>query len=120
MKKTFDWRGLLYVVGILAFFVGAIDPLEGSVLIVAGSFLITVYKFLRGDRHKKAFLTAFLMITIGVAYMFWISSLGGIGANAKSWWWIIPVVPYPVGWLLTAILLYLHANLKWKLRKKTE
>ena len=118
MNKTFDWRGLLYVVGILAFFVGAIDPLEGSVLIVAGSVLITVYKVLRGDRHKKAFLAAFLMIIFGVTYMFWLSSLGGIGPNAKSWWWIIPAVPYPVGWLLTAVLLYLHANLKWKLRKK--
>lgn len=118
MKSMFDWKGLLYTVGILNFFLGALDPLEGSILILIGSALITVYKYLRGDRHKKGFLAGCLMIAVGVAYMFYLSTLGGIGPNAKSWFWIIPVAPYPLGWILTAILLYMHANLKWKLRKK--
>ena len=67
MEKKFDWKGLLFTVGILNFFLGTLDPLEGSVLIVAGSVLITVYKYLRGDRHKKGFLTGCLLISIGVA-----------------------------------------------------
>ena len=118
MKKAFDWKGLLYVVGILLFFMGALDPLEGSVLIVLGSVLIVVYKYLRGDRHKKGFLAGCLCIAVGVGYMFWLSNLGGIGPHAKPWVWGIPMALYPIGWILTAVLLYLHAQLKWKLRKK--
>lgn len=118
MEKKFDWKGLLYTVGILNFFLGALDPLEGSVLIVVGSVLITVYKYMRGDRHKKGFLAGSLLITVGVAYMFWLSNLGGIGPNAKPWAWGIPMALYPIGWVLTIVLLFLHAQLKWKLRKK--
>lgn len=118
MVTIFDWKGMLYVVGILNFFLGMLDPLEGSVLIVIGAVCITIYKYLRGDRHKKGFLTGCIMIVFGVAYMFFLSNLGGIGPNAKSWWWAVPLAPYPLGWLLTAVLLFLHAQLKWKLRKK--
>jgi hypothetical protein len=118
MKTTFDWKGLIYVVGILNIFLGALDPLEGSLLIVVGSILITLYKYLRGDRHKKGFLAGCILIVVGVGYMFYLSNLGGIGPHAKSWWWIIPVIPYPVGWLLTVVLLFIHASQKWKLRKK--
>jgi hypothetical protein len=117
MKKNFDWKGLLYIAGILLFFVGAVDPLEGSVLIVPGSILITVYKYLRGDRHKKGFLTGCLLIAFGVGFMFYLSSLGGIGKNANPMYWGIPILLYPIGWVLTVVLLFLHAQLKWKLRK---
>ena len=117
MKKKFVWKGLLYAVGILAFFLGALDPLEGSVFIASGSVLITVYKYMRGDRHKKGFLTGCLLIALGVGYMFWLSNLGGIGPNAKPWVWGIPMALYPIGWVLTLILLFMHAQLKWKLRK---
>ncbi len=118
MEIKFDWKGLLYTVGILNIFLGALDPLEGSILIVIGSILITVYKYLRGDQHKKIFLASCVMIVVGVGYMFYLSTLGGIGPDNKSWWWIIPVIPYPVGWLLTVVLLFVHASKKWKLRKK--
>lgn len=118
MDAKFDWKGLLYTVGILNLFLGALDPLEGSLLIVLGSVLITVYKHWRGDSHKKGFLAACIMIAVGVGYMFFLSNLGGIGPHAKSWWWIIPVIPYPAGWLLTVVLLFVHASKKWKFRKK--
>ncbi|HET9571723.1 MAG TPA: hypothetical protein VFP20_09990 [Bacteroidales bacterium] len=117
MKKQFDWKGLLYTVGILAFFLGVLDPLEGSIIILIGSVLMTLYKYLRGDRHKRGFLAGCLLIAVGVGYMFYMSSLGGFGPEAMPWVWGIPMVLYPIGWFLTAVLLYLHAQMKWKLRK---
>ncbi|MBB3185925.1 hypothetical protein [Microbacter margulisiae] len=40
MKTSEKWRRILFVVGIIALFFGAVDPLEGSVVIVAGSLFI--------------------------------------------------------------------------------
>jgi hypothetical protein len=34
-----------------------------------------------------------------VAWLWAISSMGGIGGNSgRSWWWGLPIVLYPVGW----------------------
>lgn len=101
---------ILYITGIVAIIAGALDPLEGSVIIVAGSALITISTFLIRDRQWNIFLIGFLLIATGVVFMFWLSSRGGFGGSSSlSWWWGLLVIPYPAGWLTTIILLAVRA-----------
>jgi len=101
MKHLEKWFKPLWILAVSLVIIGTIDPLEGSVLIVAGSILLAVLAGFHADRHVRNFQLAAMLIVLGVAYMFWISSLGGIGGSSqKSMWWGIGILPYPLGWLL--------------------
>jgi hypothetical protein len=101
---------IFYKVGVVALIIGAIDPLEGSVLIVAGSALLALATWLSRDRHWKFFLASFIMIVVGVLAMFYLSSLGGFGGTSTlSWWWGTLILPYPLAWIATVILLISRA-----------
>ena len=114
MKEKPIWIRILYIIGVVSFIVGAIDPLEGSVLIVAGSFLIALTTFMAKDRHWKLFMILFVLIAIGVFFLFYLSSFGGFGEGALSWWWGLLVLSYPIGWLIAIILLIKRAFRKPK------
>lgn len=110
MKKETKLTHILYIIGVIALIIGAIDPLEGSVVILAGSALVAITTYLNHDRHWKIFFTSLIMIVTGVSFMFYLSSLGGFGGNSKlSWWWGTLILPYPVGWLLSIITLIIRA-----------
>jgi hypothetical protein len=109
MKELRTFPRVLFIIGVLALIIGVLDPLEGSVVITAGSILMTVAAFLRRDRHKKLFLALSLLIIIGVFFLFLFSSFGGFGKGALSWWWGILVLPYPLGWLASVVLLVARA-----------
>ncbi|WP_156226957.1 hypothetical protein [Corynebacterium comes] len=97
-------RGLA-VIGLLGLVIGTLDPLEGSVLIVAGVALITLAAFLGGSRHRSLLAWSLVIIVLAVAGM-WISSLyGGFGGDTgRSLWWLVPVLaPYILGWLLAVV-----------------
>lgn len=83
--------------------VGSVDPLEGSVLILPGSGLIALGMYLGGnDRRTVRYWTlSFILIAVGVAAMFALSAVGGIGGqNGQSMWWGLTMLPYPAGWLM--------------------
>jgi len=106
MSNNSKWSRILYIVGVIAVFIGTIDPLEGSVLIVAGSAIISLVTYLSHDPQWKKFILSFCMIAIGVAFLFYFSSLGGFGGTSTlSWWWGILILPYPAGWFITMILI---------------
>jgi hypothetical protein len=109
MKKI-NWTRIVFVVGVIALIAGAIDPLEGSVIIVAGSALIALATYLARGRYWKIFLASFIMIVIGVAFMFYLSSLGGFGGESTlSWGWAALMIPYPIGWVMAIITLIIKA-----------
>lgn len=110
MKEKTNWIRVLYIAGIVGLIIGAIDPLEGSVVITAGSALLALSTYLSRDRHWKYFLLSLILILIGVFFMFYFSSLGGFGGKSTlSWWWGILILPYPIGWLIAIILLITRA-----------
>jgi hypothetical protein len=110
MKAKPKWIRILYIIGVVALIIGAVDPLEGSVVITGGSAAIALATYLSKDRHWKLFLVSFLMILIGVFFLFYLSSLGGFGGTSKlSWWWGSLILPYPVGWLISIICLIVRA-----------
>lgn len=101
------WHKILFWIGVVALIIGAIDPLEGSVIIVAGSLLVTLVMYLNKDPKRKLFFIATLMILFGVGFMFYFSTLGGWGGTSTlSWWWTSLLVPYPVGWIWLMILIF--------------
>lgn len=110
MKKKINWTRIIYIIGIVALIIGIVDPLEGSVVILAGSALIALSTFLTKDRYWKIFLSSFILILIGVIAMFYLSSLGGFGGKSTlSWWWVTLILPYPVGWIISIVLLLIKA-----------
>ena len=99
------WTRPLLIIGTLGLVVGTIDPLEGSVLIVAGVALITLAAFLGGSRHRRLLALSLVILGAGVAGMWIISGYGGLGVDTgRSMWWLVPIlVPYVLGWLLAVV-----------------
>lgn len=94
---------ILLPLGVVAMVIGAVDPLEGSVLILGGSGLVALSTWLgRQGRNVAVYRTwLFGMIALGVLAMFVLSSMGGVGGKSgRSLWWLLVLLPYPVGWLL--------------------
>lgn len=99
------WRRVLVVVGTIGLIIGTIDPLEGSVLILAGIILITGAVFTGGSKHRTLLMWSLLLALMGVAGLWIISDLGGVGGDTgRSMWWLVPILtPYVLGWLLGII-----------------
>ena len=92
---------MLVIAGVGLMLAGALDPLEGSVVILGGSGLVAVGAFVGRSRRYKLQVTAFVLIAIGVAALFGLSALGGVGGNTgRSMWWLAICVSYPVGWVI--------------------
>jgi len=84
--------------------VGAVDPMEGSVVILPGSALVALGTFLgQNDRRMIAFrVWAFILIAIGVGALWGLSWVGGIGGNSgRSMWWGVLILPYLIGWCMS-------------------
>jgi hypothetical protein len=115
MKKKIPWTRILFITGVVAICIGALDPLEGSVVITIGSLLIAISAYLKHDRHWKWFLALFIAIAVGVFALFYLSSLGGFGGESDlSWWWGLCIIPYPLAWLASIVLLIVRAFKKQK------
>ncbi len=110
MKNQIKYYHILFTVGVIALIGGAIDPLEGSIVIACGSVLISISAYLKKDSFKKLFLISSLMIVFGVCFLFYLSSLGGFGGKSSlSWWWSLLIIPYLLGWLISVIALIVKA-----------
>ncbi len=85
--------------------VGALDPLEGSLVIVPGAVLAALGAFLGRSRRRVLSYWAVALVVVGVAAMFGVSAVGGVGeGTGRSLWWAVPVVvPYAAGWVLGLI-----------------
>lgn len=95
------WSHVLVAVGLVGMLVGAIDPLEGSFVILPASALTALGAWLGGSRYRMLLGSAFVLIALGVGAMALLSMWGGVGGRSShSAWWLLVVLPYPVGWIL--------------------
>jgi len=95
------WPRILIIVGSVGMLVGAIDPIEGALLILPGSGLVALGTFLgRAERRLIAYrFWVFILIAIGVGASLWLSMRGGFGGpGGRSNWWGVLVLPYLIGW----------------------
>jgi hypothetical protein len=106
-KSKITWIRVAFIFGVVSLIIGVIDPLEGSVLIALGSILLTFSTYMRKDPQWKGYLAGSVMIITGVSFLFYFSTKGGFG-DSMSWWLGILILPYPLGWLLSVIMLILR------------
>jgi hypothetical protein len=101
MNARSIWSRILILVGSIAMLVGALDPMEGSVVILPGSGLVALGAFLgHSERRLIAYrVGVFILIVIGVGAMWGLSAVGGFGGRSGlSMWWGVLILPYLIGW----------------------
>jgi hypothetical protein len=101
MNTVSQLSRLMIPAGYIAMLVGAIDPMEGSLLILPGSGLVALGSFVgQGEKEFLIFrLWSLLLIAIGVTALWGLSIAGGFGGTSGlSAWWGILLVPYLIGW----------------------
>ena len=59
MTTRTPWPHVLVIVGLIAMLIGAIDPLEGSLIILPGSGLVALGALLGQCRHRRLLYWAF-------------------------------------------------------------
>ena len=101
MNTRRRWPRILGIVGSIAMVVGAVDPLEGSILIFPGCGLLALGTYF-GQRERRVIayrVWAFTLVTIGVAAMWGLTAVGGVaGSSGRSVWWGVLILPYLIGW----------------------
>ena len=71
MNSKARWSRICFFAGATALLVGALDPLEGAFVILAGAGLLAMSELLRGSerRHLGYWLTVLMLVATGVAAM---------------------------------------------------
>ena len=104
MNGSSRWPRIFGIAGFVCMIIGAIDPLEGSIVILVGAGLAALGAFLGKSRYRRLFYWAFGLTLVGVGAMFGWSAVGGLGGETgRSLWWTLTVLPYPVGWIMGII-----------------
>ena len=81
--------------------IGAVDPIEGGLLIVPGSGLVALGALLGKSPHRRFLFWSFVLVVVGVGAGVGFSTIGGFGdPPGHSWWWALLLLPYPVGWIM--------------------
>lgn len=94
----------LVIVGLVAILVGAIDPLEGSLVILPGAGLLAFAGWLGGSRHRRLLYWACALVAAGFGVMWGMTAVGGIGGSTgRSIWWTLLLLPYPAGWIMALV-----------------
>lgn len=94
------WSRRLVIAGLVLMVAGALDPLEGSVVILGGAALSALGAFLSRSRYRLP-VVALALTAAGVGALIGLSAIGGVGGNSgRSFWWLLLCVPYPAGWIL--------------------
>jgi hypothetical protein len=95
------WSRILMAVGLAGMLAGAIDPLEGSFVILPSVAVVALGTLIGKSRHLVLLGWSFGLALLGVVAMVVLSWLGGIGGNSgRSMWWGVFILPYPIGWAL--------------------
>jgi hypothetical protein len=98
-----NWSRRLVITGLVLMLAGALDPLEGCVVILGGTATAALGAFLSRS-HYRLPLVSVALTAAGVAVLFGFSAFGGVGGNSgRSLWWLLLCVPYPIGWILGLI-----------------
>ena len=95
------WSRRLIWLGLFALALGTLDPLEGSLLILPAVILLAFAAHLGNLPTRRSLVWAAALVTLGVATLFAMSFIGGIGGDTgRSQLWALLLLPYVVGWIL--------------------
>ena len=108
MNARMLWSRILVIVGGIAMLIGAIDPLEGSLIILPGSGMVALGTLLGKSGHRLLvyWVWVFILIAVGVGALWGLSAVGGFGGSSgRSMWWGLVLLPYAIGWILGVVSL---------------
>ena len=109
MAARILWSHILIALGFLGMLLGAVDPLEGSFVILPSSGVVALGAWLGGSRYRTLLSWAFVLIAAGVGAMVIFTWMGGIGGHSgRSIWWGLFILPYPIGWVLGLVAVVLR------------
>ena len=92
------------IIGLAGMLLGAVDPLEGSLLVLPATALVALGAGVGRTRQRRLLYVALGLVAFGVGALWVLSALGGIGGSTeRSYWWAALLAPYPVGWLMGLI-----------------
>ena len=98
------WSRILVIAGLVLMLIGALDPLEGSLVILPGSGMVVIGAYLGKSRHRTLLLWGFALLAVGVGALWGSSALGGFGGSSgRSMWWALVLLPYPAGWIMSLV-----------------
>lgn len=101
MNDASRWSRILVIAGLVAMLIGAVDPLEGSLVILPGTGMVALGALLAKSRHQRMLSWSFVLVAVGVGALWGLSAVGGLGgATGRSYWWGLVLLPYPVGWIM--------------------
>lgn len=102
MNGASRWPRLLVIAGLVAMVVGALDPMEGSLVILPGAGVAALGAMLSNSQHRKLLAWSFVLLAIGVGALWGVSAIGGFGGNTGRpvWWGLAILAPYLVGWIM--------------------
>jgi len=101
MSLKGQWPRTLVAIGLVAMVVGALDPLEGSLIILPGLALVALGAQRGHSRHRVLLFWSLALVAAGVGALWGISAVGGFGGNTgRSNWWALVLLPYPIGWVM--------------------
>jgi uncharacterized integral membrane protein len=70
-------------------------------LILPGSGMVALGALLGRNAQWKLLGSAFVLVAFGVGAMVGLGTVGGVGGRSEhSMWWLLTVLPYPVGWIM--------------------
>jgi hypothetical protein len=91
---------IFVIVGLAAMLLGALDPLDGCLVVLAGSALLFIGARLAKSRYHLLLGAALVLVALGVGAMCVLGRMGGVGGLSQhSIWWLLVALPYPIGWL---------------------
>ena len=92
---------ILVSIGLILMVGGALDLMEGSVVILAGIILVAAGAAFSHSRYTRLMYWSAGLVAFGTAALFYFSWLGGIGGTSgRSIWLALFILPYPIGWLV--------------------
>lgn len=104
MTTREKWTQGVAVPGGLAVLLGGFDPLEGAIVILAGTILLAVASLIAGAEPAvwfSRFVNAGLAV-FGFTALFVLSSIGGVGGpTGRSFFWMALCLPLAAGWSLS-------------------
>lgn len=101
MASGRSWARTLTIAGLVLMVVGILDPLEGSIAILAGCAAGFAGAAMARNPHSGLLLRALVLMAAGISVMIGFSVMGGIGGETgRPLWWAAALLPYPAGWVL--------------------
>ena len=98
------WLPILLKVGVVLMILGPIDPLEGSVVILAAIAMAALAARLGHSAHTLSLTIGLALAAVGIGALWGLSAIGGFGGTTgRSLWWGLTILPYPAGWAVALV-----------------